>query len=87
MKAHFFETFDTSKINAPGEWCKHCNCAKSDDSMEHFDRDTFSDYVVAHGSGEPTPEGYALAERLLQEGDTYSTAAWEIVHRGLTYED
>lgn len=49
-----------------------------------FDRDTFHDYVVAHGFGAPTEEGYRIGLALMQEGDDYATAAYEVVARQLT---
>ena len=51
-----------------------------------FDRDTFHDFVVAHGVGEPTPDAYAVGKHLYQHGDDYATAAFEVVARGLTTE-
>jgi len=47
-------------------------------------RDTFSDFVSAHGFGGPTEEGYRFGESLMQTGDDYATAAAEVVSRGLT---
>src|SRR5690606_21154826 len=49
-----------------------------------FDRDMFHDYVIAHGFGPPTEEGYALGFSLIAGGDDISTAATEVVARGLT---
>ncbi|WP_018234155.1 hypothetical protein [Thioalkalivibrio thiocyanodenitrificans] len=52
--------------------------------MEVLDRDTFHDYVVAHGFGAPSEEGYDLGKRLCAQGDDYATSAAEVVFRGLT---
>lgn len=83
---HFFEAFDTTHANRAGEWCKHCNCAKHGDGQEHYDRDTFADYVTAHGLGEPTAEAYDVAQSLMLAGDDYALAAAEVVARGLVIE-
>jgi len=48
-----------------------------------FDRDTFHDYVISHGYGSPTEEGYMLGKELMQSGDDYATAAAEVSARGL----
>lgn len=42
------------------------------------------DMIMSHGYGEPTAEGLALGLELMAEGDDYSTAAAEVVTRGLT---
>lgn len=52
----------------------------------NFDRDTFHDFVAAHGFGQPTDEGYKLGESLMRTGDDYATAAAEVAARGLTTE-
>lgn len=83
MQAHFFEAFDAAEERRPGEWCKFCNCARNGDGQGHFDRDTFSDFVSAHGFGLPMPEAFALAETLMRDGDDYATAAAEVVARDL----
>jgi hypothetical protein len=54
--------------------------------MNNFDRDTFHDYVVTHGYGQPTEEGYEVGQELMKTGDDYATAAAEVVARGLTAE-
>ena len=51
-----------------------------------FDEEAFHDYVVAHGYGEPTPEGYKLGRQLTDLGDDYALAAVEVVARGLTQD-
>ncbi len=51
-----------------------------------MDRDTFHDYVVAHGCGAPTETAYATGVQLLAQGDDYATAAAEVVARGMTEE-
>lgn len=51
-----------------------------------FDLNTFHDYVVAHGFGEPTAAGYQVGKELVMAGDDYATAAAEITARGLTAE-
>ena len=53
---------------------------------ENFDPDTFSDYVTAHGYGEPTKKGYDVGRELFQEDPDYATVAFEVVFRGLTKE-
>ena len=54
----------------------------------YFDRDKFHDYVLAHGCGAPTEEGYALGKKLMLEGgDDYATAAFEVVFRSLTEQE
>ena len=55
-------------------------------NRETMDLDTIHDYVIAHGFGAPTDEGYQLAE-LLWSGDDrgdYATIAFEIVSAELT---
>lgn len=54
--------------------------------MTTFDRDTFHDFVVTHGYGEPTEDGFAVGQELMRSGDDYATAAAEVVARGLTTE-
>lgn len=49
-----------------------------------FNQDVFHDYVVAHGFGAPTDEGYELGRSLMVLGDDYATAAAEVCARGLT---
>lgn len=52
-----------------------------------FNSDSFHDYVVAHGAGIPTPEGYEMGRRLIAEGDDYATAGHEVVARGLVQDE
>lgn len=57
--------------------------------METFDREMFHDYVVAHGFGPPTEQGYAFAEDSYNLSDglyDYATLADEVVYRGYTTE-
>lgn len=51
-----------------------------------MDRDEFHDFVVVHGFGPPTEEGYRLGADLILTGDDYATAAGEVVARGLTID-
>lgn len=57
------------------------------DEPTEYDADTLHDYVIAHGSGTPTPAAYTLAAALWSQGDDYATIAHEIVFRGLTNDD
>lgn len=52
-----------------------------------MNKDRLHDYVVAHGFGAPTPEGYSLAIWLMETGDDFATAAAEVVARGLTMQN
>jgi len=52
--------------------------------MKIIDVDTLHDFVVVHGFGPPTAEGYELGAKLIAAGDDYATAAMEIVSRGWT---
>ena len=54
------------------------------EARSSFNRDEFHDFVVAHGLGAPTEEGYEVGERLMASGDDNSTASFEVVSRGLT---
>jgi hypothetical protein len=49
-----------------------------------FSRETFEDYVLSHGFGEPTRHGLVLGQQLYDAGDDYATIGHEIVARGLT---
>lgn len=49
-----------------------------------MDLDEMHDFITAHGFGAPTRWGYLLAAELMAQGDHYSTAAHEVVYRGLT---
>lgn len=49
-----------------------------------FNLETFIDFVMSHGYGEPTPAGIEKGKQLMQEGDGYASAAAEIVTLGLT---
>lgn len=59
-------------------------CAET--KRELFDRDTCHDYVVAHGCGAPTEEGYVVAEQLYRNGSEYADIAFEVVFREHTEE-
>ena len=50
----------------------------------NIDLKELHDFVVTHGFGAPTAEGYTLGQQLISEGDDYATAAAEIVARGMT---
>lgn len=52
--------------------------------MNHVEQ--LQDFVCSHGYGEATPEGVSLGMALMVSGDDVSTAAAEIVARGLTVE-
>jgi hypothetical protein len=55
--------------------------------MTQEDKDELHDYVLAHGFGPPSKDGYKLGEILIGEnGDSYADAAFEIVFRGYTEE-
>jgi hypothetical protein len=83
MKPHWFEVHEDQNRHRKGEWCKHCNTSFAEIPGLHFSRDELHDFVVAHGSGEPTEEGYAAALDMLTRGDPCATVAFEIVFRGL----
>lgn len=56
------------------------------DCVTHeFDRKYFHDYVVAHGFGSPTEQGYYVGWELMKEGDDIATASAEVTARGLTF--
>lgn len=56
------------------------------DLLETFDRETFADYVVSHGLGEPTENAFKVGEMLFLEGYGYATTAACVVSRGETHE-
>jgi hypothetical protein len=47
----------------------------------------FSEYVAAHGLGNPTAEGVKLGRILIGNGSDYAKAAFEVVFRGMTVEE
>lgn len=82
-----------------GEACRGCPHCRTDHHLMDvevgdlltlpagFDVDEFHDFVVAHGFGPPTPEGYVIGLEMLKNGDSVATAAAEVVARGLTNPD
>jgi hypothetical protein len=54
--------------------------------MNIIDVETLHDFVVAHGFGPQTAEGYELGSKLIATDDDYAAAAMEIVARGMTME-
>lgn len=73
--------YDAGTHFGAGIWAVNTNFAAMT-----FDRDEFHDYVVTHGYGAPTEEGYKVGLELFNTGDDYSAAAFEIVSRGLTVD-
>lgn len=55
--------------------------------MIEFNQNELEDFIVSHGFGEGTKEGLLLGKQLVLNGDDYSTAAHEVVFRGLTSQD
>lgn len=56
---------------------------------EILDKDTLHDYVVAHGFGAPSDEGYKMAERLWEYKEyhgNYSDVAFSIVSSAKTVD-
>lgn len=51
-----------------------------------FNMNEFHDYVIVHGYGKPTKEGYKFGKKLICSGEDYATASIEVVNRGLTTE-
>ncbi|WP_231384433.1 hypothetical protein [Thioalkalivibrio sp. ALE23] len=51
---------------------------------EEFDPLMFEEYVSTHGFGDVTEEGMRRGRELVENGTPYSTAAHEIVIRGMT---
>lgn len=49
-------------------------------------RDEFHDYVVSHGNGPPSEEGYSLGRALIESGNDFATAAHEVVYRNLVIQ-
>lgn len=49
-----------------------------------FNQSRFIAHVVHHGFGAPTAKGLALGEQLTAQGMEHSSAAEEVVARGLT---
>lgn len=65
---------DEMKVPSPG-------------NQNKWDRDTFHDFVVTHGFGPPSEEGYLAGFRLFEQCGDYALVAAEIACRGLTTVD
>jgi len=68
---------------APNHWRVFYGANPAGPRDEEFDREQLREHVAAHGLGEPTAVGYALAEQCYHQGDDYAPAASAVVSRDL----